>query len=57
MAQIYNHMLVPCKYLLPMVISEDGTNNCEASTFGTVSMEYNRELQNTTIFSNLHKLG
>jgi hypothetical protein len=33
------------------------TNNFEASTFGTVSMEYNRVLQNTPIFSNLHKLG
>jgi hypothetical protein len=50
-------MRVPCKYLTPMVIAEDGTNNFEASTFGTVSMEYKRVLQNTPIFSNLHKLG
>jgi hypothetical protein len=40
-----------------MVIVEEGHNHFEASTLGTVSSEYNRILQNTPIFSNLHKLG
>jgi hypothetical protein len=37
-----------------MVIAEDGYGT---STLGTVSSEYNKILQNTPIFSNLHKLG
>jgi hypothetical protein len=40
-----------------MVILEDGYNNFEASTLGTISSEFNIILQNTPIISNLHKLG
>jgi hypothetical protein len=38
-----------------MVIVKDGSNNYEASTLRTLSSEYNIILQNTTIFSNLHR--
>jgi hypothetical protein len=41
-----------------MVIVEDGSNNFEATTFRTVSIEYNKILQITpAIFSNLHRMG
>jgi hypothetical protein len=40
-----------------MVMAEDGSNNLEDSTLGNVSSEYKRILQNTPIFSNLHKMG
>jgi hypothetical protein len=40
-----------------MVIVEDVTNNFDASTIITVSIEYNKILHNTRIFSNHHKMG
>jgi hypothetical protein len=39
-----------------MVIADDATNNCDASTLQTLSSEYKRILHITPIFSNLHKL-
>jgi hypothetical protein len=50
-------MFAPYNQLVCMVIAEDRCNNFEASTLGTVSSEHNRILQNTPIFTNLHKLG
>jgi hypothetical protein len=51
-------MLVPCNQLSHIVIVEDGHNNFEASTLGTVSMEYNIVLRNTPIiFSKFNELG
>jgi hypothetical protein len=43
--------------ILHMVIVQVESNNCEASTLRTVSREYNIILQNTPIFSNLHRIG
>jgi hypothetical protein len=40
-----------------MVIADDDTNNFDASTLRTVCIEYNRILQNTQIFSKLHRIG
>jgi hypothetical protein len=40
-----------------MVTVEVGSNTYEASTLGIVSSEYQRILQNTPIFSNVHKMG
>jgi hypothetical protein len=39
-----------------MVILEDVANNYDASTLRTVSIEYNRILENTQIFSKLHRM-
>jgi hypothetical protein len=39
------------------IIRLDDSNSFEASTLRTVSSEHHRVLQNTPIFSNLHKLG
>jgi hypothetical protein len=50
-------MLVPCKQLGCMAIVEDASNNYEGSTLRTVSIEYNRLLQNTPIFSSMHRMG
>jgi hypothetical protein len=36
---------------------EDVANNSNASTLRTVSREYNRILENTQIFSKLHRMG
>jgi hypothetical protein len=57
MSPICNQMLVPCNHLVCLVIVEEETNNYEASTIRTVSIEYNRILQITPIFSNLHRMG
>jgi hypothetical protein len=40
-----------------MVIADDDTNNFDAFKFRTVSIEYNRILENTQIFSKLHRIG
>jgi hypothetical protein len=40
-----------------MVIAEDKSNNCDAFTLRILSSEYNRLLQNTQIFSKLHRMG
>jgi hypothetical protein len=40
-----------------MVIAEDDTINVDASTLRTVSIEYNRILQNTQSFPKLHRIG
>jgi hypothetical protein len=40
-----------------MVIGDNDTNNDKASTLRTVSIEYNRMLENTQIFSKLHRIG
>jgi hypothetical protein len=40
-----------------MVNAENGSNNYDASTLRTVCSEYNRLLQNTQIFSKLHRMG
>jgi hypothetical protein len=40
-----------------MVFGDDDTNNCDAFKLRTVSIEYNRILKNTQIFSKLHKIG
>jgi hypothetical protein len=40
-----------------MVIVDDGTNNFDAFKLRTVSIEYNRILENTQIFSKLHRIG
>jgi hypothetical protein len=40
-----------------MVIEDDATNNVDTSTLRTVSIEYQRILQITQIFSNHHKMG
>jgi hypothetical protein len=50
-------MLVHCNPLACMVIMEDISNNYDASTLRTVSIEYNRLLQNTQIFSKVHIMG
>jgi hypothetical protein len=50
-------MLVPCNPLVGMVIVEVYSKHYEASTLRIISREYNRILQITPIFSNLHKLG
>jgi hypothetical protein len=39
-----------------MVIVEDLSNNYDAFTLRTLSSEYNRLLQNTQIFSKLHRM-
>jgi hypothetical protein len=55
--QICNIMLVHCNQLFhAVVIAEDEYNDFEASTLGIVYTEYNRILQITPIFSNLHKM-
>jgi hypothetical protein len=38
-----------------MIMVEDGSNNHDASTLRTLSLEYNRILKNTQIFSELHR--
>jgi hypothetical protein len=40
-----------------MVVPDDATNHFDASTPGTVSIEYHRILKITQIFSNPHKMG
>jgi hypothetical protein len=40
-----------------MVMVEDESNNYDASTLRTVSIEYKRILKNTQIFSKLHRIG
>jgi hypothetical protein len=40
-----------------MVTVDVATNNYEAFALRTLSSEYNRILQNTPIFSNVHKMG
>jgi hypothetical protein len=40
-----------------VVLLDHATNKYEASTLRAGYMEYNRLLQNTPIFSNIHKLG
>jgi hypothetical protein len=43
-----------------MVIPDDATNNVDAIKLRTVSIEYNiipYRIQDTPMFSNLHKLG
>jgi hypothetical protein len=40
-----------------MVITDDNTNNVDAFKFRTVSIEYNRILEKTQIFSKLHSIG
>jgi hypothetical protein len=56
MTQICNIMLVHCNPLVCGVIVEEEYNNFEAFTLGIVYTEYNRILQITTIFSNLHRM-
>jgi hypothetical protein len=50
-------MIVPCSQLVSMVIANDDTNHFDAFQFRTVSIEYNRILENTPIFSKLHRIG
>jgi hypothetical protein len=40
-----------------MVVVEDISNNYDASTLRTVSIEYNRILENKQIISKLHRMG
>jgi uncharacterized membrane protein len=57
MSPICNIMLVYCNPFIGMMIMEDGSNNYDAFTIRAVSIEYNRILQNTQIFSNLHRMS
>jgi hypothetical protein len=50
-------MIVPWNYLVCMGITDNATNNFDSNTVITVLIEYLNTLQNTPIFSNLHRLG
>jgi hypothetical protein len=49
-------MVVSWNKLVCMVIVNDATDNYEDSTLQNLSSEYNRIIQITPIFSNLHKM-
>jgi hypothetical protein len=49
-------MMFPHYQVLCLVIADDATNNFDASTLRTVSIEYHIILQITGIFSNHHKM-
>jgi hypothetical protein len=57
MSPVCHSMIVPCNQLVRVVIVDAATNNYEAFTLPTLSLEYNIILHITpTIFSNLHKM-
>jgi hypothetical protein len=58
MTQICNIIIVPCSPLLCMVIVDDENNNFDAPTPRNVFLRVQHNtLQNTPIFSTIHKLG
>jgi hypothetical protein len=56
MSPICNQIIVSYNPLVLMLIVEVDSNDYDASTLRNISIEYHRILQNTQLFSNLHKM-